>query len=156
MFSLVSLSKPKICAQICLDMKAKVQGMRVPHCLLMIQQILCPHGDDLCLHILTLSETGLRRFPLACSPPPLHSADKVSKFSLLTPCQLQSQSTSLHLIQNKKTLGNVLNQKRICLSLDVMNHPEDIYLCQLPLCLLTFDLGCQKAKNPLKNIIKRN
>lgn len=31
--------------------------------------------------------------------------------------------------------------ERICLSQDVMNHPEDIYLCQLPLCILPFDLG---------------
>lgn len=99
-----------------------------------------------CLQLLTLSETGLRHFPLPCAPPPLSTADKVSKFSLLMPCQLQSDSTSLHLPQNKKTVGNVLNQTRICLSLDAMNHPDDIYLCQLPLCILPFDLGWQKVK----------
>ena len=136
---------PEICAQVCQDMKAMAQGMRVPHCRLMIQQILCPHRDDLQVPT-SLSETALRHFPLTCAPPPLSTADKVSKVSLLMLCQLQSQSTSLHLHQNKKTLGNVLNQTRICLSLDVMNHPEDIYLCQLPLCILTFDLGWRKAK----------
>lgn len=145
MFFLVRPLKPEVCAQICLDTKAMVQGMRVPHSLT-IQQILCPHGDDLCLQGLTLSETGLGHFPLACTPPPLSTADRVSKFSLLMPCQLQSQSTSLNLLQNKKTLGNVLNQTRVCLSLDVMNHPEDIYPCQLPLCILPFDLGWWKAK----------
>jgi len=146
MFFLVRLFKPKVCAQICLDTKAMVEGMRVPHCPLRIQQILCPRGDDLRLQVLILSETGLRHFPLASAPSPLSTADTVSKFSLLIPCQLQSQSTSLHVFQNKKTLGNVLNQTRICLYLDVMNHPEDIYLCQLPLCILPFDLGWQKAK----------
>lgn len=35
----------------------------------------------------------------------------------------------------------IFELERICLSQDVMNHPEDTYLCQLPLCILPFDLG---------------
>lgn len=58
LFFLVRPLKPEVYAQICLDIKAMVQGTRAPHCPLMIQQILCPHGDDLCLQVLTLSETA--------------------------------------------------------------------------------------------------
>lgn len=141
MILLVMPLNPEVCAQICLDMKAMVQGMREPYSPLVIQEILCPQGDDLCLQVLIFSENGLRHFPLACAPPPLSTTDKVSMISLLTLCQLQSQSTRLHLLQNKKILGSVSNQTRICLFLDVMNHPEDVYLCQLPLCILPLDLG---------------
>lgn len=104
---------------------------------------ICPRGD-LCLLVLTLSETGLRHFPLAWAPP-LSTAQKVSKFSFLLLRQLQSQSTSFHLLQKKKkkkALGHVLNQTRICLSLDVMNHES------LPICAfwpLTYDGRKQKS-----------
>lgn len=47
MFFLVRPLKPEVCAQISLDTKAMVQGMRVTHCPPMIQQILCLHGDDM-------------------------------------------------------------------------------------------------------------
>lgn len=48
-------------------------------------------------------------FPLACAPSPLSTADKVSKFPLLMLWQMQSQFTSLHFPQSKKSLGNILN-----------------------------------------------
>lgn len=48
-------------------------------------------------------------FPLACAPFPLSTTDKASKFRLLVLCQMQSQFTSLPLLQSKNTLGNILN-----------------------------------------------
>lgn len=48
-------------------------------------------------------------FPLACASSALFTADKVSKFPFLMLSQMQSQFTCLHLLQNKKTLGSILN-----------------------------------------------
>lgn len=44
-------------------------------------------------------------FPLACAPSLLSTADKVSKFPLLTLCQMQSQFTSLHFSRTKSHCG---------------------------------------------------